>query len=167
MSLAEKIRRLKDKLRESTLEASDMEELSSLLGEVESDASEEHEVVEVVEQDIIREDEKAVSPPPLPPVAVSAKDSPEYVEIEWEGMQPVVDIQANIKSLHEQLGVLCANFEDNKLKLRRAIAEGREKLSEHVMSLRNQNNLSEDVDYVLNVPQIRGEKGSFMKKETN
>tara|TARA_B100000214_G_scaffold314054_1_gene246842 strand:+ start:5930 stop:6433 length:504 start_codon:yes stop_codon:yes gene_type:complete len=167
MSLADKIRRLKDKLKDSSLEASDMEELSSLLGEVEADAENDESATTVADEDIIRENANAVSPPPLPPVGVSAEDSPEFVEIEWEGMQPVVDIQAHIKSLHEQLGVMCANFEESKLKIRKAIAEGKERLSEHVMGLRNQNNLSDDVDYVLNVPQVRGEKGSFMKKQSD
>ena len=169
MSLAEKIRRLKDKLKDSSLQESDMEELSSLLGEVEAGADSEEEMVEIEVENIIEElpEESVVEPPPMPKVLIEDSPAPESVVVGWEGMQPIVDSQAEIKNLHEKLGVLCANFEESKLKLRTAIAEGKNKLSEHVMHLRKENNLPDDVDYILNVPQVRGESGSFAKKQTN
>jgi hypothetical protein len=156
MSLAEKIRRLKEKLQTSNLQEEEIEELSVLIKDVE--ASEETpgddaNASSVDEESIVRH------PEPLP--------IPDVVMLEWEEIEPVINIQAHVKSLHEKLGILCINHEENIAQIRTAIIASKKELSEQVLRMRKKNGLPDSVDYILNVPQTIGEKGSFVKRETN
>ena len=165
MSLNEKLKEILEKVRnsKSTEAAEELQELlmycddaPPLSEQIKSEQTIDEEEIEIVD----------LVPPPLPE-APAPSEPPQEVELEWDQVVPVLQLQQNMKTIRENIGALCVNFEAEKAKMIQALAATQAQVVTEVEELRTAASLPSNVDYVLNLPSLPGEKGSFVKAQTN
>lgn len=160
MSLNKKLRGILEKVKNSKSNDGVAEEIQALLEENPSadviEALGEEEEMEIIDL--------GTTPPPLPTME---PPPPSVVALEWEQIARFMQMQKSSKSGHEQLGALCLSFEEEKKKIADALKVLQKEMITEIGDLRVAANLPTNVDYVLNLPAIPGESGSFVKAETN
>jgi|6_EtaG_2_1085325.scaffolds.fasta_scaffold06182_3 hypothetical protein len=161
MSLNEKLRGILKKVKNSKSNDGVVEEIQALL---EEDTS--ADVIETLgEEEEMEIIDLGTTPPPLP--TMEPPPPPSVVTLEWEQIARFMQMQKSSKSGHEQLGALCLSFEEEKKKIADALKVLQKEMIAEIGDLRVAANLPTNVDYVLNLPAIPGESGSFVKAETN
>lgn len=99
------------------------------------------------------------------PVEPPAPVAPEVLEVEWEAVQPLVQVRAALYATEAQLSRMLLNFEKQKSKLLARSSELESTLYRLGHELRNSRGIDESVTYELKLPESEGEKAYFLKKE--
>jgi hypothetical protein len=160
MSLNEKLRGILEKVKNSKSNDGVAEEIQALL---EEDPS--ADVIEALGEEEMEIIDLGTTPPPLP--TMEPPPPPSVVTMEWEQIARFMQMQESSKEARERLGLLCLSFEEEKKKIADALKVLQKDMIAEIGDLRVAANLPTNVDYVLNLPAIPGESGSFVKAETN
>lgn len=124
-----------------------------------TDQIEETQEAEVKEetQEAPTRDEAPADPPA--PVA------PEVLEVEWQDVEPLVQVRAALYATETQLTRLLLSYEKQKSKFLSRVEELESTLYRLGHELRNSRGIDESITYELKLPESEGEKAYFLKKE--
>jgi len=87
---------------------------------------------------------------------------PTVVNLDYEEVERIIQLQEQLRLLKEGAGVLLLRFEEAKDNVRNMISENLLETKEEINRLREDFGLPLDVDYELNLPSNPDEMGSFV-----
>jgi hypothetical protein len=118
---------------------------------------------------------KIITPAETEPAAISEvkeeNNTPEttnseIVEVEWAKVQPVFEFRQKLQNLEAYFSNMCLQFEKNKTNLMSQIVYGETDLYAMAQTLQKDLNVCENLTYELKLPAAAGEKGYFLRKDT-
>lgn len=132
------------------------DKLKDLLNKVESGAAAEADIAEELEglSVLVEEEEEE-----------EAYEAPKNLNLDWEEVRDIYNLQAQLKIISEAIGALVIRFEATKESMLKAREENLARTKGEIDRIRMDFGLPDNANYTLNLPEKEGDTGSFVLDE--
>jgi hypothetical protein len=132
------------------------DKLKDLLNKVESGAAAEADIAEELEglSVLVEEEEEE-----------EAYEAPKNLNLDWEEVRDIYNLQAQLKIISEAIGALVIRFEATKASMLKAREENLARTKGEIDRIRMDFGLPDNANYTLNLPEKEGDTGSFVLDE--